>query len=95
MARLVDPALAAAGQAHLGEHAQPRFRSGLQLILRLLIAPTSWMILLESLSEPQFGRAFSHPQRGSMTIDKAIQLYALHGLHHTAHITGLRERRRW
>jgi hypothetical protein len=54
-----------------------------------------WMILLESLSEPQFDRAFSHPQRGLMTIDKAIQLYAWHGLHHTAHITGLRERRGW
>jgi hypothetical protein len=44
------------------------------------------MILLESLPEEHFGRAFSHPQRGLMTIDKAIQLYAWHGLHHTAHI---------
>jgi uncharacterized damage-inducible protein DinB len=54
-----------------------------------------WMVLLESLSEAQFGRAFSHPQRGLMTIDKAIQLYAWHGIHHTAHITGLRARRGW
>jgi hypothetical protein len=53
------------------------------------------MILLESLSEPQFDRAFSHPQRGLMTIDKAIQLYAWHGIDHTAHITGLRARRGW
>jgi hypothetical protein len=30
-----------------------------------------------------------------MTIDKAIQLYAWHGVHHTAHITGLRERKGW
>ena len=51
-----------------------------------------WMILLESVSELQFGRAFRHPQRGLMTIDKAIQLYAWHGLHHTAHITGFRAR---
>jgi hypothetical protein len=28
-----------------------------------------------------------------MTIDKAIQLYAWHGIHQTAHITGLRARR--
>jgi uncharacterized damage-inducible protein DinB len=54
-----------------------------------------WRILLESLSEKDFGRAFSHPQRGLMTIDKAIQLYAWHGLHHAAHITGLRSRRGW
>jgi hypothetical protein len=67
-----------------------------EVSLRLLAAlHERWMILLESLSEPQFGRAFSHPQRGLMTIDKAIQLYAWHGLHHTAHITSLRERRGW
>jgi uncharacterized damage-inducible protein DinB len=64
--------------------------------LRLLAAlHERWMMMLESLSEPQFARAFSHPQRGLMTIDKAIQLYAWHGLHHTAHITGLRARRGW
>jgi hypothetical protein len=54
-----------------------------------------WTILLASLSGPEFGRAFSHPQRGLLTIDKAIQLYAWHGLHHTAHITALRARQRW
>jgi uncharacterized damage-inducible protein DinB len=64
--------------------------------LRLLAAlHQRWTVLLESLSEQQFGRAFSHPQRGLMTIDKAIQLYAWHGLHHAAHITGLRTRRGW
>ena len=64
--------------------------------LRLLDAlHARWRILLDSLSEPQFGRAFSHPQRGLMTIDKASQLYAWHGLHHTAQITGLRARRGW
>jgi uncharacterized damage-inducible protein DinB len=64
--------------------------------LRLLAAlHHRWMILLESLSHPQFACAFSHPQRGLMTIDKAIQLYAWHGIHHTAHITGLRARQGW
>jgi hypothetical protein len=37
----------------------------------------------------------SHPQRGLLTIDKAIQLYAWHGPHHTAHITNLRARKGW
>ena len=65
--------------------------------LRLLAAlHERWMILLGSLSEEQFGRcAFSHPQRGLMTLDKAIQLYAWHGPHHTGHITTLRTRRGW
>lgn len=67
-----------------------------ELSLRLLGAlHRRWMILLESLNESEFGRAFSHPQRGRMTLDKAIQLYAWHGLHHTAHITSLRARRGW
>jgi uncharacterized damage-inducible protein DinB len=64
--------------------------------LRLLAAlHERWTILLESLSEPQFNCAFSHPERGLMTIDKAIQLYAWHGIHHTAHITQLRARQGW
>jgi uncharacterized damage-inducible protein DinB len=54
-----------------------------------------WLFLLESLAGPQLGCAFSHPQRGLMTLDEAIQLYAWHGIHHTAHITGLRSRRGW
>lgn len=67
-----------------------------EISLRLLAAlHERWMILLESLSDPRFGCAFSHPQRGLMTLDKAIQLYAWHGLHHTAHITELRSRQGW
>jgi hypothetical protein len=31
-------------------------------------------------------------RRGRISIDDGIQLYAWHSLHHTAHITGLRER---
>jgi uncharacterized damage-inducible protein DinB len=54
-----------------------------------------WDIRLDSLRESDFARSFSHPDRGLMTIDKAIQLYAWHGAHHTAHITGLRERKGW
>jgi uncharacterized damage-inducible protein DinB len=67
-----------------------------ELSLRLLSALHGrWLTLLESLSGPDWSRAFSHPDRGSMTIDKAIQLYAWHGIHHAAHITGLRDREDW
>ena|SRR5438552_16233296 len=65
-----------------------------EVSLRLLAAlHERWLILLRSLSEAQFAsRAFSHPDRGLMTIDKAIQLYAWHGIHHAGQITGLRRR---
>jgi uncharacterized damage-inducible protein DinB len=67
-----------------------------ELSLGLLAAlHARWTILLESLPEAQFARAFSHPDRGLMTIDKAIQLYAWHGLHHTAHVAAFRARRGW
>jgi len=72
-------------------------RAPVEVSLRLLAAlHERWLILLASLTEAQFvSLAFSHPQRGLMTIDKAIQLYAWHGLHHAAHITSLRERQGW
>lgn len=54
-----------------------------------------WIILLESLPEGAFARTFCHPQRGELSIDKALQLYAWHCVHHTAHITKLRERKGW
>jgi len=54
-----------------------------------------WVILLRSLGEREFARTFRHPQRGELRIDDAIQLYAWHSIHHTAHITKLRERKGW
>jgi len=67
-----------------------------ELSLKLLEAlHERWIILLASLREADFARTFSHPQRGAMTIDRAIQLYAWHGIHHAAHISGLRERQGW
>jgi uncharacterized damage-inducible protein DinB len=54
-----------------------------------------WVILLESLTENGFGRSFLHPQRGELPIDHALHLYAWHCVHHTAHISKLRERKGW
>lgn len=78
--------------AETADGRQAPVEASLQLLAAL---HQRWMILLESLEGPQFACAFSHPDRGLMTIDKAIQLYAWHGLHHTAHITGLRARQGW
>jgi uncharacterized damage-inducible protein DinB len=67
-----------------------------ELSLALLAALHGrWAILLDALTEDQFDRAFVHPDRGRMTIDKAIQLYAWHCLHHPAQITSLRARKGW
>ena len=53
-----------------------------------------WVVLLNSLDDEGFGRAYVH-RRGRVSVDDGIQLYAWHGLHHTAHIVGLREREGW
>lgn len=54
-----------------------------------------WVALLRSMSEDQFGRKFRHPQMGEVTLDRNTALYAWHGAHHVAHVTSLRQRRRW
>ena len=54
-----------------------------------------WVSLLVSLTLGQWKRAFRHPDLGSMTLEKALALYAWHGRHHVAHITELRKRMSW
>jgi hypothetical protein len=56
---------------------------------------TRWITLLRSLSDEQWKRAFRHPELGVMTLEQNAAMYAWHGRHHAAHITGLRERRGW
>ena len=54
-----------------------------------------WVLLLQSLKEPQWQRTYLHPARGPQTIALATMLYAWHGRHHLAHITHLRAGREW
>jgi len=54
-----------------------------------------WVLLLKSLQPADFGRTLRHPERGVMTLDELLSLYAWHGRHHIAHITSLRERMAW
>ena len=56
---------------------------------------TRWVILLESMTAADFGRPLKHPEKGSITLDWMLQLYAWHGRHHAAHITELRKREGW
>ena len=54
-----------------------------------------WVRLLRSLTPEQWKREFRHPELGAMPLEKNLALYAWHGRHHVAHITGLRERNGW
>jgi hypothetical protein len=54
-----------------------------------------WIVLLESLRGADFERPLVHPEQGQITLDRLLQLYAWHGPHHVAHITGLRKRNGW
>ncbi len=68
----------------------------IDLSLDLLTAlHARWVILLNSLEQEDFARAYQHARRGRVSLDEGIQLYAWHGLHHTAHITRLRDREGW
>lgn len=55
-----------------------------------------WVTLLRSMTPEQFARGFVHPEHGRrQSLDQALQIYAWHGKHHTAHVTRLREREGW
>jgi uncharacterized damage-inducible protein DinB len=56
---------------------------------------TRWVALLESMSEDDFQKGFTHPQRGSQNLAETLALYDWHSRHHTAHITSLRARQGW
>jgi DinB family protein len=45
-----------------------------------------WVAFLRVLPERDFGRAYTHPESGAMTVDEALAMYAWHCRHHTGHI---------
>jgi len=47
------------------------------------------------MSDSDFSRPLLHPEHGVRTLDWIIALYAWHGPHHVAHITGLKQRMGW
>lgn len=54
-----------------------------------------WLRVLRAMSPADFERKLNHPENGVMTLDQVVNMYAWHGKHHTAHVTGLRERNGW
>lgn len=54
-----------------------------------------WVDVLRNLGDEQWQRRFIHPENGPMSLEHVLQLYAWHGRHHLAQITGLIERSGW
>jgi uncharacterized damage-inducible protein DinB len=68
----------------------------IEVSLQLLAALHSrWVDVLQSMRPSDFGRTLYHPERGVMTLDRMLAMYAWHSAHHLAHITSLRERMDW
>jgi uncharacterized damage-inducible protein DinB len=45
-----------------------------------------WVKLLESMKAEHFERTVTHPERGPITVDFLLALYAWHGPHHVGHV---------
>ncbi len=54
-----------------------------------------WVDLLRSLGTTDWKRQFNHPERGVVSLEMNVAMYAWHGRHHVAHITELRKRMGW
>jgi uncharacterized damage-inducible protein DinB len=56
---------------------------------------TRWVELLRNMTDADYQREFIHPETGTWTLENVLGLYAWHSRHHTAHITGARQRHGW
>ena len=55
-----------------------------------------WVAVLQAMTPADWRRAFRHPEYDRLiTLDEVLAMYAHHGRHHVAQITGLRERQGW
>ncbi|HVW87699.1 MAG TPA: bacillithiol transferase BstA [Bryobacteraceae bacterium] len=54
-----------------------------------------WINLLRGMTETDWKRNFIHHEIGPVSLEKNLALYAWHGDHHIAHVTGLRGRLNW
>jgi hypothetical protein len=54
-----------------------------------------WVRLMRSFQADDWKRTFRHPERGVVSLEMNLAIYAWHGRHHVAHITSLRERNGW
>jgi len=78
--------------AKLADSADTPIETSLQLLQAL---HERWVTLLRSMKPEDFARTLQHPEHGTVSLDRMLAMYAWHSAHHTAHITGLRERLGW
>jgi uncharacterized damage-inducible protein DinB len=64
-------------------------------LLLLTALHERWAEFLRSLPAAAFARTGLHTERGKMTLDDLVALYAWHGRHHAAHVTTLRAAKGW
>ncbi|KAF0249400.1 MAG: metal-dependent hydrolase [bacterium] len=77
-----EPTIKAYHEDRWAELADSR-NTPIEISLTLLGAlHAKWVILMQSLSEQEFERAFRHPDLGLVTLNKALAIYAWHGKHH-------------
>ena len=68
----------------------------IEVSLQLLAALHSrWVDLLQNMQPSDFERTLYHPERGVVTLEHMLAMYAWHSGHHLAHINTLRERMNW
>jgi hypothetical protein len=70
----------------------PDYKLPVEPTLRLLEGlHLRWVAILETLNEDQWNRTFIHPETGNLIpVRQLLGLYAWHGNHHLAHITGVK-----
>ena len=54
-----------------------------------------WNLMLRAITPAQWKRTLRHPEMGTMSLEKALAMYAWHGRHHVAHVTELRKAKGW
>lgn len=54
-----------------------------------------WSGFLTLLPDDSWSRTGNHPERGEVTLDDLLEIYADHGAHHAGQITDLRARQGW
>ena len=54
-----------------------------------------WSAFLSSLPDSAWSRRAVHPERGEITMDDLLDIYAEHGDNHAKQITDLRTRKGW
>jgi uncharacterized damage-inducible protein DinB len=82
-----------AAWANLSDTAKIPINISLTLLYAL---HTRWYSLISDLELKDWERTIVHPEhQKEMTLWYVLGMYAWHGKHHVAHITGLRERNKW